>query len=93
MSTPRITEISKNPAPATQATGKEPAKASNFLRQIIEHDLATGTYSGRTWGHQPGTATEHAQAPGAGPDPARIRTRFPPSPTATCTWATPRASA
>ncbi|MCZ8252173.1 MAG: glutamine--tRNA ligase [Hylemonella sp.] len=59
---------------------KEAPKASNFLRQIIEHDLAAGTYSGRTWGHKPGTATEHAQAPGAGPDPARIRTRFPPEP-------------
>ncbi|MBX9872219.1 MAG: glutamine--tRNA ligase, partial [Burkholderiaceae bacterium] len=59
---------------------KESPKASNFLRQIIEHDLAAGTYAGRTWGHQPGTATEHAQAPGAQPDPARIRTRFPPEP-------------
>ncbi len=59
---------------------KEPAKASNFLRQIIEHDLAAGTYSGRTWGHKPGTATEHEQAAGSVADPARIRTRFPPEP-------------
>ncbi|MCA3238107.1 MAG: glutamine--tRNA ligase [Curvibacter sp.] len=59
---------------------KETPKASNFLRQIIENDLAAGTHAGRIWGHQPGTATEHAQAPGAGPDPARIRTRFPPEP-------------
>lgn len=58
----------------------ESARTSNFLRQIVEHDLARGTYSGRTWGHAPGTATEHAQAPGARPDPARIRTRFPPEP-------------
>ena len=58
----------------------ESARASNFLRQIVEHDLAHGTYSGRTWGHAPGTATEHAQASGARPDPARIRTRFPPEP-------------
>lgn len=72
MSTPSIPENKQKAA--------EPAKASNFLRQIIEHDLAAGTYAGRTWGHQPGTATEHAQAPGAGPDPARIRTRFPPEP-------------
>ena len=58
----------------------ENARSSNFLRQIVEQDLAQGTYSGRTWGHVPGTATEHAQAPGARPDPARIRTRFPPEP-------------
>ena len=66
--------------PSTPENKEAPAKASNFLRQIIEHDLAAGTYAGRTWGHKPGTATEHAQAPGAGPDPAKIRTRFPPEP-------------
>jgi glutaminyl-tRNA synthetase len=66
--------------PSTPDNKEAPAKASNFLRQIIEHDLAAGTYAGRTWGHQPGSATEHAQAPGAGPDPAKIRTRFPPEP-------------
>ena len=59
---------------------KEPAKASNFLRQIIEHDLAAGTYSGRRWGHQPGTASQHAEAKTSVADPARIRTRFPPEP-------------
>ena len=67
-------------APDNKESPKDPVKASNFLRQIIEHDLAAGTYAGRTWGHKPGTATEHAQAPGAQPDPARIRTRFPPEP-------------
>ncbi len=56
---------------------KEAPKASNFLRQIIEHDLAAGTYSGRRWAHQPGEAS--LQEPGQ-PDPARIRTRFPPEP-------------
>ncbi|MFN4361660.1 MAG: glutamine--tRNA ligase [Hylemonella sp.] len=66
--------------PSTPDNKEAPAKASNFLRQIIEHDLAAGTYAGRIWGHKPGTATEHAQAPGAQPDPARIRTRFPPEP-------------
>ncbi len=53
------------------------AKTSNFLRQIIEHDLAAGTYAQRRWGGSPGDAAHHA----AGlPDPAKIRTRFPPEP-------------
>ena len=55
----------------------ETTKASNFLRQIIERDLTEGTYSGRHWSGRPGDAT--LQAAG-GPDPARIRTRFPPEP-------------
>jgi len=54
-----------------------PAKASNFLRQVIERDLEAGTYSSRRFAGTPGDAAHHA----AGPlDPARIRTRFPPEP-------------
>jgi glutaminyl-tRNA synthetase len=67
MSSPSPTNTPKDAAP----------KPSNFLRQIIEHDLATGTYSGRRWAGSPGDATH--QAPGES-DPARIRTRFPPEP-------------
>ena len=53
------------------------AKTGNFLRQIIERDLAEGTYAGRRFAGSPGDAAHHA----AGPlDPARIRTRFPPEP-------------
>ena len=52
-------------------------KPSNFLRQIIDADLARGTYASRRWAGSPGDALHH----GAGaPDPARIRTRFPPEP-------------
>ncbi|QKO22407.1 glutamine--tRNA ligase [Rhodoferax sp. BAB1] len=69
MSTPRI--------PENKDKSQEPAKASNFLRQIIEHDLAAGTYSGRRWAHQPGEASLQEKGQ---PDPARIRTRFPPEP-------------
>ncbi|MDI9331921.1 MAG: glutamine--tRNA ligase/YqeY domain fusion protein [Alphaproteobacteria bacterium] len=53
------------------------AKASNFLRQIIEQDLAQGTYAGRRWAGTPGDAAHQAQGQ---PDPAKIRTRFPPEP-------------
>ena len=62
-----------NPAPGESGEGK----VSNFLRQIIEKDLAQGTYAGRRWAGSPGDAAHHAQGQ---PDPARIRTRFPPEP-------------
>jgi glutaminyl-tRNA synthetase len=58
-------------------TPKEHATGSNFLRHIIERDLAAGTYAGRRFAGTPGDAAHHADAP---PDPARIRTRFPPEP-------------
>ena len=53
------------------------SKSSNFLRQIIERDLAQGTYAGRTFAGTPGDAAHHA---GGAADPAKIRTRFPPEP-------------
>ncbi len=52
-------------------------KPSNFLRQIIERDLAQGTYAGRRFAGSPGDAQHHASAP---LDAAKIRTRFPPEP-------------
>jgi glutaminyl-tRNA synthetase len=51
--------------------------ASNFIRNVIEHDLARDAYAGRRWRGEPGDATAQAGAP---PDPARVRTRFPPEP-------------
>ena len=63
-------------APA-HPTSPDDTKPSNFLRQVIERDLAQGTYASRTFAGTPGDAAHHA----AGPlDPARIRTRFPPEP-------------
>ena len=62
------------PHPAPESDSNKP---SNFLRQIIDADLARGTYASRRWAGSPGDAVHH----GAGaPDPARIRTRFPPEP-------------
>jgi len=56
---------------------KDTQKPSNFLRQIIDHDLAHGTYASRRFAGSPGDAAHQA----AGPlDPAKIRTRFPPEP-------------
>jgi glutaminyl-tRNA synthetase len=62
--------------PATSATEQD-NKPSNFLRQIIENDLAQGTYASRRWAGSPGDAAHHAKGE---PDPAKIRTRFPPEP-------------
>jgi glutaminyl-tRNA synthetase len=56
---------------------KETVKPSNFLRQVIERDLEQGTYAQRQWGGGPGDAAHHQAGV---PDPARIRTRFPPEP-------------
>jgi glutaminyl-tRNA synthetase len=52
-------------------------KPSNFLRQVIERDLAQGTYDGRPWSGSPGPAAHQSTG---GPDPAKVRLRFPPEP-------------
>ena len=59
------------------AAGSPEAPASNFLRHIIDVDLREGTYKNRSWSGSPGGAQSQAGAP---PDPAAIRTRFPPEP-------------
>ena len=61
----------------TSATDSAPKPSSNFLRQIIERDLADGTYAQRRFAGTPGDAAHHASGQ---PDPAKIRTRFPPEP-------------
>ncbi len=64
--------------PASHSTPHDTApKVSHFLRQIIDKDLAEGTYATRRWAGSPGDAAHHAAAP---LDSARIRLRFPPEP-------------
>ena len=53
------------------------APATNFIRNIIDAELAAAKFAGRRWSGQPGLA---AQQLAGGLDPARIRTRFPPEP-------------
>ena len=65
------------PTPKKPASTTEASKPSNFLRQIIEHDLAAGTYGTRRWAGSPGDAAHQASGQA---DPAKIRTRFPPEP-------------
>ncbi|KAF1047091.1 glutamine--tRNA ligase/YqeY domain fusion protein [Xylophilus sp.] len=74
MSSP--SSASSRPAPAA-AGDADAAKPSNFLRQVIDSDLARGTYAARRWAGSPGDRDHQA---GGGADPARIRTRFPPEP-------------
>lgn len=64
-------------APIPTPHPAEDLKPSNFLRQVIERDLAQGTYAGRRHAGSPGDAAHHAAGE---PDAARIRTRFPPEP-------------
>jgi len=61
--------VSNAPPAATAAT--------NFIRNIIDADLAAGKHAQRRWSGKPGLAAE--QKAGA-LDPAHIRTRFPPEP-------------
>jgi glutaminyl-tRNA synthetase len=51
--------------------------ASNFIRNIIDADLEAGKYAARKWSGQPGDGPQQLAGQ---PDPARIRTRFPPEP-------------
>ena len=66
------TSTIKSKKPAPQAP-----PASNFIRSIIETDVATGKYATRRWGGKPGPGFTHDGAPA---DPAKVRTRFPPEP-------------
>jgi glutaminyl-tRNA synthetase len=53
------------------------APASNFIRGIIDRDLAENKYAAKKWAGSPGDAAHQA----AGQvDTAKIRTRFPPEP-------------
>lgn len=64
-------------SPTDKDSPKDSPRPSNFLRQVIERDLEQGTYAARQWGGGPGDAAQHQAGV---PDPARIRTRFPPEP-------------
>ena len=69
---------------------RRPRGRVHFLLNIVTDDLQANRYQDKRWAGKPGPAAVQQQGQ---PDPARIRTRFRRSPTATCTSATPRASA
>jgi glutaminyl-tRNA synthetase len=66
-----------NNAPKNSKETAAVTLASNFIRNIVEADLAAGKHAQRRWSGRPGPASQ--QLEGA-LDPARIRTRFPPEP-------------
>ena len=43
----------------TSPADNDSTKPSNFLRHVIESDLAQGNYSTRKWGGSPGGAAHH----------------------------------
>ena len=68
--------ITRIPTPPSRES-PAPVPSSNFLRHIIENDLARGAYAARLWGNPRST---HPVDRALMADPARIRTRFPPEP-------------
>jgi len=50
---------------------------TNFIRNIIDKNLAADLYATKTWAGQPGPSKTHKDA---SIDEAKIRTRFPPEP-------------
>src|SRR6266480_7388716 len=73
----RIARMPVSTMSAPSPRKQEEASHSNFIRQIIEADLMAGKYATRKWNGKPGSALSLHRAP---PDPAKIRTRFPPEP-------------
>ena len=63
--------------PPAAASASDGAHLTNFIRNIIDDDLAKHKYATRTWSGTPGPAAAQANKPA---DPAKIRTRFPPEP-------------
>lgn len=61
----------------TNKTEEAAAKPVNFIRTIIENDLARHACEPRMWCGHP---APYSQQVTGTPDPARIRTRFPPEP-------------
>ena len=63
--------------PSSTAPSTSAVASSNFIRNLIEADLAAGKHAARRWSGRPGPAAQ--QLAGA-LDAAKIRTRFPPEP-------------
>lgn len=69
--------MSNAPKNSKETAANVAVPATNFIRNIIDADLAAGKHAHRRWSGKPGLAEQ--QLAGA-LDPARIRTRFPPEP-------------
>ena len=65
------------PTPHKPHAGAATAPATNFIRNIVDADLAANKFASRMWAGEPGLASDHAKGHH---DSAKIRTRFPPEP-------------
>ena len=63
---------------SSEALTPDTPQTTNFIRNIIEEDLARGANSPRLWCGHPAPYSEQAEQ--GVPDTAKIRTRFPPEP-------------
>jgi glutaminyl-tRNA synthetase len=75
--TPPASAPSAPPSRPEPSRDADAGRASHFIRQAVDADLEIGQYARRGWAGRPGPAALQAGAP---PDPAPIRTRFPPEP-------------
>ena len=69
--------MSKGNESSNNAAHAAPAPATNFIRNIVDADLAANKFAARKWAGKPGMARDHATGE---LDQAKIRTRFPPEP-------------
>ncbi|WP_299071454.1 glutamate--tRNA ligase family protein, partial [Accumulibacter sp.] len=73
----RIKDSAVSQESSSNAASSSALASTNFIRNIIESELAAGKHAARRWSGRPGPAAQ--QLAGA-LDPAKIRTRFPPEP-------------
>ena len=64
-------------APGKNTAQSVTAPATNFIRNIVDADLAAKKFAKRMWAGKPGIASDPAKGQ---IDAAKIRTRFPPEP-------------
>ena len=65
------------PAPSKNTAPTATVHTTNFIRNVVDADLAAKKFEARRWAGKPGLSSDHAKGQ---PDHARIRTRFPPEP-------------
>ena len=65
-----------NKPPKNAAQPSAAAPATNFIRNIVDADLAANKFFTRRWAGRPGMASDHAK--GQADTAKKIRTRFPP---------------
>ena len=65
------------PAPSKNTAPTATVHTTNFIRNVVDADLAAKKFDVRMWAGKPGLASDHAKGQH---DHAKIRTRFPPEP-------------